>query len=230
MSKKGLLIAIEGGDGSGKKTQTELLCKHYKAQGIDVLQISYPRYGEASAYYVEWHLNGDYGSADEVPGDLASLTYALDRFADSPNVVAHLKKDNSFVISDRYTASNLAHQGTKFSDITKRHEYYERNMKLEYEIFGIPKPDINIVLLVPTNTAQSNVDKKETRTYTSKKRDIYESDASHLDRAKQNYEELCKLYPNNFIPVECTDANGKMRSIDDIQRDIISIVDKINSK
>jgi thymidylate kinase len=81
---------------------------------------------------------------------------------------------------------------------------------------------------MPTNLAQENVDKKDAleanRSYTTKKRDIHEADASHLDRAKANYEELCQLYPSEFTAVQCVDSTGNMRSIDDIQTEIKSIV------
>ncbi len=217
----GLFIAIEGGDGSGKGTQSELL-RQYAANtlGKHVLKVSFPRYGQPSAYYAGEYLNGAYGTADEVPADLASLTYAIDRFAAKTDIEAQLALPDGIVIADRYVASNLAHQGTKFSDPTERHGFYERMLITEYEVLGIPKPSMNIVLVMPTNLAQSNVDKKDLRSYTDKKRDIHEADASHLDRAKTNYEELCNLYPNEFTAVACVDNNGAMRSIEDIQREI----------
>lgn len=225
MSERGVFIAIEGGDGSGKATQAEILREYYaNTLGKHVMKLSFPRYGEKSAYYASQYLNGAYGSADEVSGDLASLAYALDRYAAKDDILKHLKQPNSFVIADRYVASNLAHQGTKFKDAIKRKEFYERMIHTEYEILGIPRPQKNIVLIMPTNMMQSNVDKKATRTYTDKKRDIHEVDASHLDRARSNYEELCQLYPDEFTPIQCTDKNGTMRSIADIQQEIQTII------
>ena len=230
MSKRGVFIAIEGGDGSGKATQAEELRKFYsKIPNKHVVKLSFPRYSEKSAYYVSKYLNGAYGSADEVSGDLASLPYAIDRYAAKDDIIEYLKKPNGFVIADRYVASNLAHQGTKFKDPVERKEFYERTMELEYEILGIPRPDKNIVLILPTKMAQSNVDKKAKRTYTDKKRDIHEIDESHLDRAKANYEELCRLYPIEFIAVQCVNKNGDMRSIEDIQQEIQTIIASDNT-
>ena len=221
----GLFVAIEGGDGSGKGTQSELLREHVSTTlGKHVLKVSFPRYGEQSAYYASQYLNGVYGTADEVPADLASLTYALDRFAAKDDIEAQLALPGGFVIADRYVASNLAHQGTKFENPAERQAFYERMMATEYEVLGIPKPSINIVLIMPTDLAQANVDKKDARSYTENKRDIHEADASHLDRAKANYEELCYLYPSEFRSVQCTDNSGAMRSINDIQREIRTIL------
>lgn len=222
----GLFIAIEGGDGSGKGTQSKLLAEYLTSEGLDVYEADFPRYGESSAYYVERYLNGDYGGPDDVPADLGSLPFALDRFAAKDDITTHLQKANSIVVSNRYVASNLAHQGTKLVDTAERRAFYERTKLTEYGILGIPKPDLNIVLLVPAETAQANVDKKDTRTYTDKKRDIHEADASHLEKAKANYEELCQLYPEEFTAIECTDESGTMRPINEIQLEIRQLLPK----
>lgn len=217
-------ITIEGGDGSGKGTHAELFRRHAIDRGKAVLKLSFPRYGEPSAYYVEQYLNGAYGSADDVPADLGVLPYAIDRFAASKEIRTHLSHPSGLVICDRYMGSNLAHQGAKIADPEMRRIFYERTVVTEYEVLDIPRPSKNIVLLMPTHFAQANVDKKDPRSYTDSKRDIHESDVNHLDRAKANYEELCRLYPDEFIPVQCIDETGAMRSIDDIQEEIRSLV------
>ena len=216
----GLFIAIEGGDGSGKATHAKLLGKYMAEKGWSVLPISFPQYGKDSAYYVERYLNGDYGKADDVPADLGVLPYAIDRYAAKQTIASHLGDEKSIVIADRYMASNLAHQGTKIADEILRKDFYERTKITEYEVLGIPRATRNIVLIMPTAHAQSNVDKKDTRAYTDLKRDIHEADDSHLDKAKTNYEELCELYPDEFVAVMCTDPSGAMRGIDDIQAEI----------
>lgn len=213
-------IAIEGGDGSGKATQTEIL-RAYIADELKkkVTKVSFPRYGEPSAYYVERYLNGAYGGIKDVHPDLAALAYALDRFAAKPAIESALHDPHHIVISDRYMGSNLAHQGAKIDDAEERHAFYERTLNTEYEILGIPRPSRNIVLLVPSQISQENVDKKAARSYTTNKRDLHEADADHLEKAKRNFEELCILYPDEFIAIDCMQGDH-MRSIDDIQADI----------
>jgi dTMP kinase len=221
----GVFIAIEGGDGSGKGTQTRILADYAKnTLKKNVLLIAFPQHGEFSSYYAGQYLNGAYGTNDSIHPDLSSLPYALDRFAASKKIRKALKDPNGFVIADRYVASNLAHQGAKFPDDKERHDYYDRMMRTEYEVLGIPKPDINIVLLVPSDVAQKNVDKKDARSYTTMKRDILEADAHHLELAKANYEELTKLYPDWFKAIDCMKNNQTMRSIEDIQAEIQSLI------
>jgi dTMP kinase len=221
----GVFVAIEGGDGSGKGTQSKILAAYAKdVLKKNVFSISFPQHGEFSSYYADQYLNGAYGGVNHVHGDLASLPYAIDRFAASPKIREVLDDPNGLVIADRYVASNLAHQGSKFGNEKERHEYYDRMMRTEFEVLGIPKPDINIILLVPSDVAQKNIDKKDVRNYTDKKRDIHEEDAGHLDRTKANYEELTTLYPDWFKAIDCMNDRGMMRSIEDIQNDIQALL------
>lgn len=220
----GLFIAIEGGDGSGKGTHSELLLQYMIGLGYDASKISFPRYGNDSAYYAEKYLNGAYGKANDVPADLGVLPYAIDRFAASADIRLALSGEKSVVIADRYMASNLAHQGSKVADADERKSFYERTKITEYGVLGIPKPDKTIVLIMPTEHMQSNVDKKAARSYTTLKRDIHEADADHLEKAKSNFEELCRLYPTEFVAVQCTDTTGAMRSIDEIQTEIRTMI------
>ncbi|MEO6109987.1 MAG: hypothetical protein ABIP50_03195 [Candidatus Saccharimonadales bacterium] len=221
----GVFIAIEGGDGSGKATQTKILAEYAeKILKKNVFTIAFPQHGEFSSYYADQYLNGAYGGVNDVHADLASLPYAIDRFAASPKIRAVLDDPNGLVIADRYVASNLAHQGSKLGDDKERHDYYDRMMQTEFEVLGIPKPDLNIILLVPSTISQENIDKKETRAYTTMKRDIHEQDAGHLDRTKANYEELTEIYPEWFRAIDCMNNTGTMRSIEDIQDDIRTLL------
>ncbi|MCL2451384.1 hypothetical protein FWD20_00645 [Candidatus Saccharibacteria bacterium] len=214
-------IVIEGIDGTGKKTQFDLLVKYIRDKlKKPVLELDFPRYGEASARYVERYLNGEYGS--DVAPDLASMLYAFDRWQAKPEIDAFVASHmDGYIVANRYVASNLAHQGGKIADAAKRHQFYEEQMDLEFNQFGILHPDRNFVLLLPEVIAQSNVDKKAARSYTAKTRDLHEQDTDHLKNAAAAYRELLKFYPDNFVAIDCWDAAAeKMRSIDDIQTEI----------
>lgn len=215
----GLFITIEGGDGSGKGTQAQRLESRAKAAGHNVLKLSFPQYEQRSSKFAVNYLNGKYGDANSVHPELASLPYAIDRLGAKALISSHLLLPSSLVIADRYVASNLAHQGTKLPDTTERHAFYQDMLDIEYGLIGLPRPDLNVVLLVPSTIAQQNVDKKAARSYTKQKRDIHEADADHLEKAKANYEELCELYPSEFTAVNCL-QDDNMRTIEDIHEDI----------
>ncbi len=200
--QKGLFIMIEGTDGSGKALQTSLLVEHFKKEGYEVEKISFPQYGEPSAFLVEQYLNGKYGTADEVGPQKASILYAVDRFAAAPKIREWLNSEK-IVIANRYVASNMGHQGGKIKDSEERQKYFEWNYDLEYNILNIPKPSVNIILHVTPEISQQLVDKKEAREYLKgKKRDIHENDLDHLYNAEQAYLNIAQMYPE-FDLVEC---------------------------
>lgn len=57
----GKLIIIEGGDGSGKATQTALLKERLEREGYNVRTVSFPNYDSPAAMPVKMYLAGDFG-------------------------------------------------------------------------------------------------------------------------------------------------------------------------
>lgn len=207
----GLFLVIEGSDGSGKGTQFKLLVERLKADGYDVSTYDFPQYEKESSYFVREYLNGNYGTAENLGPYTPSLFYALDRFSVSQQISDDLKA-GKVVIANRFSGSNMAHQGTKFNTLEERKAFFTWLDQLEFGMLGIPKPDFNVVLLVPAETAQALVDQKEKRSYTDKKRDIHEADLSHLQRAVEVYQQLCATFPENFSAIDCTE-NGELMTI-----------------
>ena len=58
---KGKLIVFEGTDGSGKATQSQLLCERLAREGVAYKNIDFPRYGKPSAAMVQEYLDGHLG-------------------------------------------------------------------------------------------------------------------------------------------------------------------------
>ncbi len=223
---RGRLIAIEGGDGSGKATQAELTRQYIEETlGRPVMKASFPRYGEESSLFVQKYLNGEYGDIDAMPPEVVALLFATDRMAGTPEISSWLNaKPDGVAVLDRYVGSNLAHQGAKIQNTAKRHAFYSDIQSYETNVLGMLTPDVNIVLLLPSDIAQQNVDTKDPRSYTNKKRDIHEANKQYLEQVKFCYEELCKLFPDKYIPVNCTNKSGDMRTREEIQQDIRSII------
>jgi dTMP kinase len=210
----GQLIVIDGTDGSGKKTQSKLLIEHFKKEGRSAIYFDFPRHGMPSAAMVDEYLNGAFGSAGEVNPYAASIFYAIDRFAAAPEIRKVLA-DGDIAVCDRYVSANMGHQAGKIHDLEKREKYLEWLENLEFgPIFNIPRPDINILLYVPTIIGQQLVDKKDQRKYLGeKKRDIHEDDKTHLDDAASAFLYVAKKY--NWIVIQCA-PNNVMLSIEEI--------------
>lgn len=221
---KGVFIVIEGSDGSGKGTQYNIISQRLKDAGYNIATYDFPQYDQESSYFVREYLNGNYGSADELGAYSPSLFFALDRFHAAQNIKKDLD-EGKIVLANRFIGSNLAHQGQKIHDDSERTKYYDWLYGIEFDILGIPKPDLNIVLLVPADIAQKLVDLKEQRNYTEKKRDIHEADLNHLSRAVAAYEQLCDQFPDQFTAIQGT-KNGELLTIEDTTELIWSALEK----
>lgn len=220
--EKTMFIVIDWLDGSGKGTQTKLVVAELERQWKKVLLLDYPRYGEASAYFVEKYLNGAYGK--EVSAKLASIFYALDRFDDSFNFKNEMW-NYDYIISNRYVSASMMHQAGKIEDKSERLEYIKWLHELEFEIFGIPKPDRVIFLDVPPNVSQRLVEKKEEREYITgwATKDIHEADESHLKNAYRVAHEILENFPKTWEKIDCCE-NGDILPIDIITQKILSSI------
>ncbi|MFH0874037.1 MAG: thymidylate kinase [Candidatus Komeilibacteria bacterium] len=220
----GKLIVIDGTDGSGKATQVELLAERLKKDGYKVAIADFPRHGEPSAYFVQEYLNGRFGPLETIGPKKGSIFYALDRYAASFPMRQQLEQ-GYIVLSNRYVTANMGHQGGKIADPEARHKFFDWLYELEFEIVGIPKPDLNIILHVPAEIGQQLVDRKSSRDYIGgKKRDLHEQDINHLKAAEQVYLEIAKKYPN-FALIECVD-NGMIMSREKINDLIWETIEK----
>ncbi|HEX9594962.1 MAG TPA: hypothetical protein VF996_02445 [Candidatus Saccharimonadales bacterium] len=218
-------IALEGSDGSGKGTHFALTLAYLTREGIEYQAEDFPQYEKASSAMVRLYLNGELGSLDEIGPELASTFYAIDR-AFAAERIKEAQKLGKLVLTNRFFGSNLGHQGSKIDDLETRREFYRWAQDLEFNRLGVPRPDLNIVFLVPAEIAQARVDMKETRSYTSKKRDLHEADINHLRRTVAVYEELCELFPDLFVPIEGV-HNGKELPPEEIQKLVIAKIEEV---
>jgi len=224
---KGKFIVIEGTDGSGKGEQTIRLVKRLKENNVEVVSFDFPRHGHPAAWFVDEYLNGKFGTLKEIDPRTASVFYALDRFEASRDI-SDVLESGKVAVANRYVASNLGHQGSKYDDMNERREYFQWNHDLEYGINGISKPDLNIILHVPAAIAQELVDHKMERQYLGgkKKRDLHETDLGHLQRTEEVYLQLTQLFPGEFTVVECVE-DGRLLSIDEVHEKVWAIASKV---
>lgn len=224
--KKYPFLVIEGTDGSGKTVQFNLLVERLKKNKIPLATADFPQYGKPSSFFVKEYLNGRYGTWKEVGPYKTSLFYAMDRF-DAGFGIKKAIEDGKMILSNRYVASNMGHQGAKIEIDKERIKYFEWLYNLEYEIIGIPKPTQTIILHVPAEISQQLVDKKGKREYLGgKKRDIHEQDIKHLLRAEKTYISMAKMFPDDFVLIECA-PEGKLLTINEIHDKIWRVVKKI---
>jgi dTMP kinase len=213
----GLLLEIEGIDGSGKGTQAARLAERARSAGWTVGTFSFPTYdGNPFANAVADYLNGEFGTADQVHPELASLLYAADRFHAKPRIVEALAT-HDLVILDRYVASNAAHQGAKLQG-DERRRLLDWLDAVEYGEFGLPRPDRIVLLDAPVALARILVGRKEARSYTALDADIHEADAAHTAATREVYLELAER--GNWVVVSTAGDDGELRDVDEITDEI----------
>ena len=220
----GRLIAIEGIDGSGKRTQLDLLSGVLEAGGNRVYSTGFPQYDSWFGRIVGKFLNGELGALEAVDPHLTALLYAGDRFEAKPKIEAALN-EGKIVLIDRYIGSNLAHQ-TARAPANKRAEFRRWIEHLEYNIYDLPREDLILYLRVPPAEAQKLVALKSQRSYTNAKQDLQEASLRHLQDAAAMYDQLAHSAP--WVTIECFDsASGTMRSVEKIARAVLTAVEPL---
>ena len=215
---RGQIIVIEGTDCSGKQTQSTLLEKQLKEAGKKCVRFEFPMYDTPTGKMIGgpylgksyicdgWFKEG----ADKVDPKVAALYYAADRRYNMDKIVS-LLNTGVHVILDRYTYSNMAHQGGKIKDTNERLNMYAWLDVLEFKLLELPKPDIAIFLHMPYEAAE------ELRKCRFEKPDQLEMNPEHLKHAEQAYQELAQTY--HWKTIECAE-DGHARPIDEIGEEI----------
>ena len=160
---KGLLVAFEGLDQSGKQTQAEALVRHFTDAGQRCRLLSFPDY----ATYIGAEIGrGLHGERDYGP-DVMQLLYVANRHEKKPEIARALE-DGEAIVCDRYIASSIAYGEAHGLDAA----WLEQIQRF------LPPPDLCLLLDIAPETAAAR--KKSGR-------DRYESDLALLSRVRQSY-------------------------------------------
>jgi dTMP kinase len=169
-SMRGLLIAFEGLDQSGKETQAQRLAEGLTRLGRNVRLASFPDYATPIGREIGRALHGEH----EYPPDVMQLLYIANRYERKPELAAWIAAGD-IVLCDRYLASSVAYGETQGLDPawlldTQRH---------------LPQPDLTILLDIAPATA---VARKAVG------RDRYERDLALLTRVRESYRRLARAH------------------------------------
>ena len=160
---KGLLIAFEGLDQSGKQTQAELLRQRLAASGRTVRLLSFPDYQTPIGIELGRALRGEH----EYAADVMQLLYVANRY-EWKDEIAREREAGTILVCDRYLASSVAYgeahglDGAWLAEIQKH----------------LPQPDLTVLLDIPPDVSA--------RRKTSD-RDKYERDLPMLARVRDSY-------------------------------------------
>jgi len=167
---RGFIIAIEGLDQSGKRTQTKLIVERLKKSGLLVEQISFPDYSTNIGREIDAFLSGRKNYNTNVRHMLLSINRwehknDLDRWLDEGRII----------VINRYIGSNYAYGVCS-------------GLSLDWLINlekGLPEPDLTILFDIAHDVSAK-------RKIIG--RDIHERDADFLSRVRKEYLGLASLW------------------------------------
>jgi len=160
---RGVLIAIEGLDQSGKETQSRRLREWFERNGRRVETLDFPCYTSRIAGEIAAALRGE----REYAADALQLLFITNRYEYRARIEAWLA-EGVVVICDRYLASSVAYGEAQDLDaawLTDAQKY-------------LPQPDVTVLLDIAPATA---VARKATG------RDRFERDLALLARVRASY-------------------------------------------
>lgn len=206
-----ILISIDGLDGSGKGTQSDLLASRLNMEGKRAKVISFPMYGEDSCFAVEMYLGGKLGGhPSDTNAYAASTFFAVDRYI---SYRTQWKKDvdeYDYIIFNRYVSANAVHQLSKLPK-EQWEEFLSWLWEYEFDKLGLPRPDMTLYLLVEPEISMGLVDKR------GEKKDIHELDGEYMQKCFEAGKYAADRL--GFVKINCCE-NGAIRSRESISDEI----------
>ena len=216
---RGMLIAFEGIDGAGKRTQISLLAKSLAARNFSCETISFPAYPTFFGRLIERYLRGEFGPLDQVDPHFSAMLFAGDRQKQREKILTALEEGRT-VLADRYVASNMAHQGARVP-AAQRGRFLDWLRKLEYGEYELPVEDLVLYLRIDPDEAQQRM---LLRRAGEGGGDLHENDLQHLTDAANMYDELARA--EHWITIDCVEpANGQPRTAEEIHALVMAGVD-----
>jgi dTMP kinase len=180
------IIAVEGSDAVGKRTQVRAIVDALRADNLQVWDGSFPRYDTFWGRLIKRYLHGQLGDMSPLG---AGLLFANDR-AEFGRCLPALAAACDAIVFDRYALSNLAHQAARIVVAQARNGGPEPALgpaalrdllaQIEFDVNQLPRPDITVWLDADIDvTAAAMRDRGE--------RDLHEIDLEYQREVRNQY-------------------------------------------
>ncbi len=173
---RGILIAFEGLDQSGKQTQARLLADRLCGEGREVLAVAFPDYATPIGTELYRALHGE---RDYAP-DVIQMLMIANRYEWKPAISRALEAGR-VVVADRYLASSVAYGEAQGLDPTWLFDTQRY----------LPPPALTIMIDIAPATA---VVRKRAN------RDRFEQDAEMLERVRASYRR--QAAQSGWVPID----------------------------
>lgn len=192
---KGKFITFEGSEGSGKSTQSKMLCRYLKRKGFKVIYLREPGGTKISEKIRKILLDA---RNDSITPMTETLLYMAARSQVVKEVIAPALKKGKIVVCDRFLDSTVAYQGYGLGIDIKLIKNIGRSV-----ISGI-KPDLTIFLDLPLKKGL------EHRQYSQDR--IEKRSLTYHARVLNGYFRLAALEPKRIKIVKVDQSRNKTQS------------------
>ncbi|MEM2878726.1 MAG: dTMP kinase [Candidatus Hadarchaeales archaeon] len=196
MGLRGRFISLDGPDGCGKSTHARLLARWLRLRGYSVVLTEEPT-DSVFGSTIKKALRGEFS----LPADVEAVLFAADRAYHVSRVIKPALRAGRIVVTARYVHSSLAYQPA-------------RGVSEKWVLAlnrGMPRPDLTVILDVPTVETMRRV--------SSKRPDVFESSADLQRKVRENYIRLARH--EGLMVVDST------RPRDEVQREIRAAVGRL---
>jgi dTMP kinase len=202
----GLFISFEGGEGSGKSTQSKLLKEWFENEGKSVVLSREPGGTDLGKNLRKILLDNDTG---DISPRSEALLYAADRAHHVYSLIRPALERGDVVITDRYFDSSIAYQGA--GRILSPNEVARINRWATESLF----PTLTIILDQPADIGLSRI----------KSADRIESESIDFhNRVRQEFLQLASVDPERYLVIDA----GK--PVIEIHQEITSRIIEISKK
>lgn len=212
---KGVYIAFEGIDGSGKTTQVEKLTEYFTSLDKSVVKTREPRKDEGLlGKLIQEILHGQV----KVPPVAFQYLFTAERQMNHTDLIIPALEEGKIVITDRCFWSSVPYgildKGTVLNDEQGNQMLIAQSILSFYHQFTVP--DITFYLDIPLVEAMRRIEQYDENTI----REIYE-DKIKIEKVISGYQWLLHKFPTEFMIIN---AN---RSIEQVTQDIIQKVQSL---
>jgi dTMP kinase len=187
---RGRFITFEGGEGSGKSTQTKLLAERLRPFGISVVLTREPG-GSAGAEAVRHVLLS--GAAKPFGAHAETILFAAARDDHLRQTIRPALDSGKWVISDRFADSTRIYQGS-LGNVDPR-----LIARLERITIGDTRPDLTIILDVAVDVGLERASWRRGKN----PGDRFEAeDRSFHEKLREAYRELAEREPDRCILID----------------------------
>ena len=187
--REGYFISFEGGDGSGKSTQIQILRDFLEERGYDVILTREPGGTPISEKIRSIILDNENSEMDDMT---EALLYAAARAQLVSQVIRPALEAGKVVICDRFVDSSMAYQA------------YARGLGDSVKTIngfavGDCMPDLTILLKVNPQVGSSRIGDKERDRIELASREFHK-------KVYEGYLQLEKLYPDRIVGIDAADT------------------------